>query len=215
MRQSTVRSAALFLALAATAPVWAEKGGPMDQAASQADHAMGKEKWDLKVLERDSKVGKPTLERGMADVNKVERKSSYPPNGRLATQETRQYVGSTDTPTYVERSEWSPSGKVVHEFRENDKMENGVQTAGDGWEKDYNKGKVLKEVKRRWTVDSKNWNDFYIQTTSYHSNGDMKERVTAETDKNSKIQETWGTKKANGERNKSTHSWNGEAKRWD
>jgi hypothetical protein len=187
----------------------------MDQAASTADHALGKEKWNLKVVERDAKVGKPTLERGLDDVNKVERKSSYHSNGKLATQETRQFVGSTDTPTYVERNEWDRRGRLSHEFRENTKIENGVQTGGDGWEKASEKGRVVKEVKRRWTVDSKAWNDYYTQTSSYHPGGDLKERITAETDKNSNIRESWGTKKANGERNKSTQSWNGEAKRWD
>jgi hypothetical protein len=215
MRSVSVRSAALLLALAATSPAWAEKGGPMDQAASTVDHAMGKEKWDLKVVERDSKVGKPTLERGLDDVNKVERKSSYHPNGKLSTQETKQFDGHSDTPTYIERNEWSPSGKLVHEFRENDKIENGVQTAGDGWEKEHNKGQLTKEVKRRWTVDSKSWNDYYTQTVSYHTNGDMKERITAKTDDNSNIRESWGSKKPNGDRNKSTQSWNGETKRWD
>ncbi len=85
-----------------------------------------------------------------------------------------------------------------------------MQTAGDGWEKEHNKGQLVKEVKRRWTVDSKSWNDFYTQSTSQVPQQWRHERARDGGDRQewSKIQETWGSKKANGERNKSTHSWN-------
>jgi hypothetical protein len=214
MRSSLLKLTVLSL-LVASAPVWAEESGAVDNGLAKADHAVGKEKWDLKVMERDSKLGKPVKELGKDGDNRVERATKYYSNGKMEKQETKEYVGTSDTLNYDEKNEFSKSGKATFEFRQTSTFTNGAQTGGDGWEKEYNRGKVTKETKRRWTVDAKDWKDYYVQTTGYYGNGDLKEQTTEDMDANKKARDTWGTRKADGGRNKTTKTWNGEAKRWD
>jgi hypothetical protein len=214
MRSSLLTLTVLSL-LAASAPAWAEESGTVDNTLAKAGHLVGKEKWDLKVMERDSKLGKPTQELGKNGENKVERATKYYANGKMKAQETKEYVLNTDTLTYDERNEWSESGKPTFKFTETDAFTNGTQTGGEGSEMKFNRGNVTKETKRRWTVDAKGWKDYYIQDSDYYANGDLKERTTEDVDAAKKEREHWGGKKASGGRNKTTKTWNGQANRWD
>lgn len=187
----------------------------VEKAVDRLGHAMGTESWGLKVLQRDPQGGLPTLERGLDGVNRTERKTRYDVNGKKYSQETREFEGSSNVTTYVGKSEWDKGGKLLFESREFSDYDNGAQTGGDAWQKDLKDGKTVKEVKRRWTVDSKVWKDYYVQTMSYYPSGEMKVRTTEDKDGNATARETWGSRKADGGRDKSTQTWNGEAKRWD
>jgi len=116
---------------------------------------------------------------------------------------------------YIEKDTWAKNGKKTQQFVQTATFDNGAQTGGDGWQKDYQQGKVVKEYKRRWTMDSKAWKEYFMQSTKFYTNGDMKERITEELDTNASTRESWGSKKPKGGRNKSTQTWNGEFKRWD
>lgn len=220
MRQSYFKSASLTL-LIFVVPAWVAGAG-VDQAASKVEkamdklsHVLGTEKRSLKVLETEVRSGKPTLERGLDGVDRTERRTAYHPNGRIYSQETREFLGSSDVTTYVEKNVWDNGGKLLLQVRESVAFDNGVQTSGEGWQKDFKDGKERSEVKRRWTVETRAWVDFYKQVTAYYPNGEMKVRVTEDKDSKATSRETWGGRKADGGRDKSTQTWNGAAKRWD
>jgi hypothetical protein len=186
----------------------------VSKAMGEMKHALGWDALNLKVVERDS-GGRPTFERDSNGANKVERRTKYHGNGKKASQETLVVAKDSGKTLYTEKQSWDDSGRLEKIFvQDDDYHADGKQVRGENSEKEYDHGRLVKEVKKKYSAESGSWGTVYEQTVSYYDNGDMKERVTEEPPKDRKTKESWGDKGAMG-RKKTTHRWNASKNEWD
>lgn len=214
MDSKHVKKAALLALLGGFGLMAAGAEAGVSKAMGEMKHALGWDALNLKVAERDS-AGRPTLERDFNGANKVERKTSYHGNGKKAEQETFVVAKDSGKTLYTEKQSWDDLGRLEKIFIQDDAYHaDGKQVRGESSEKEYDHGRLVKEVKKKYSAETGSWGTIYVQNVSYYDNGDMKERVTEEPPRDKKTKESWGDKGAMG-RKKTTHQWNASKNEWD
>jgi hypothetical protein len=177
-------------------------------------HALGWDTINLTVVEKDA-AGRPTLEREINAANRVERKTSYFPNSKKASQTVTVVAKTTDKTLYTEKQDWNDDGTRKYSLVEDDNfIGKGKQTKGQILEKEFQNGNLTMELKKKYSHKKDNWDVTEKQTVSYYENGDMKERITETSPPEKKIRETWSEKKGTLGRKKTTHKWSTSKGEW-
>ena len=197
----------VLLALGA-APLPADSlGHKLDKGLGKMKHALGWDSMNLKTIEVDG-GGRPTLERDVNADNTVQRITTYHPNGRKESQGLTVVSRANKKMLYEEKDSWDASGDIEHSYIQDDGFnKQGDQVKGSIREKDYEYGRLVKEVQQKYSPGADSNKVTFIRTITYYDDGEMKERITERPLDDDKQRETWIDEK-------STLSSKGTHTRW-
>jgi hypothetical protein len=178
-------------------------------------HALGWDTIDMKTVETD-KAGRPTLERSDTLVNRVERRTSYFSNGAKDTEDVTVIARHSKKTLYSSKKSWNDNGDAVSADVEDDVFSrSGILRRGHNTEMDYQNGRLVGEVVKRYSASAGAWEDTRKQTISYYDDGDMKERVTEYLPSGGKTRESWGIKDGVLGRQETDSAWDVPKGVWD
>ena len=200
---------ALALSVAALGFATAPAQASAKRSFEELKHALGWDTINLKVITKDG-GDRATLEREDNAANRVERKTSYHPNGRKADETVSVVSNGSGKTLYLGHKAWTDGGDPVSVVVEDDVYsDGGTLQKGLTVDKQFKFGRLISEERKRYSARQKDWSPAYRQEISYYDDGAMKERVTQDLrpDDKDKVRESWGEKAADGVRLARTEKW--------
>ncbi len=209
-------AAAMIMALGAVQVRANAVSRSLDKDYGELKHALGWDTVALKTVEKDSH-DRPTLERDFNAANKVERKTSYFPDGKLKTQWVTVVSKSKDLTLTDIKKEWNHGGELEHSFvQDNAYNRKGKQDKGQIDEENYTGNKLAQEIRKVYEPKEGSWKTVHMVTISYYKDGDVKQKLTEKPQSGEKERETWSPDKAAaGGREKTTQKWNSTKASWE
>jgi hypothetical protein len=199
--------------------VWFSLGGATLQAGIKKSvenikHALGWDTINLKIMERDP-AGHPTWEHESNAANHVDRKTSYQKNGNKDWQ-TVTVVSKTNKKTlYVDKKIWDEKGDLESVRVQDDVFHgDGRQMKGQITEQKYQDGRLIDELKKRYSPMTRDWGVTSKQAITYYADGDMKERLTEYPPSDEKKRESWSEIKEALGRKVTMASWDSATGNW-
>lgn len=185
---------------------------PIPRRVDNLKHALGWDNLHLDLVEKDA-AGRPTLESESNKVNRVARRTTYYADGKKASQIFTVVELATDKTLYLGKRDWIENGDLGSTF-ERDDVFNAKGHPQKGWinERHFRRGRLVMDVKRKYSDETGDWTVMTMQTLSYYEDGDLQERIT-NTPTSPRKWEVWGQKTGK-ERKLTVKTWNSSSKSW-